>query len=377
MSQKLFHSFLRWVRMALIFAVLTVVHGLAPAQMEFGNEKSDFEVKLLGEDEDKMSRPGPLKVLGLDDRPKLRDHIENLAFDARARIRETTRVDWEGTAYIVWVDDEDTYRQMTNKSWEFTAAAANAAKATVWINARAWQQAQPGEHQKIMTHELGHLLVGDITLPKRIPLWAEEGLVMHLAGEWSMNMSMSVTQAHMAGQLPDLADLEMGFPSDPERQKLAYAVSYLAVRQIGDSLGDERGTATRMMRRLADDQAGPLFIEKLCDPVVRDGWQRMVGEGLGGRLLSFIIVASSGTTLWLVAAGLLFLAWRRKKKLNAIRRRREDEEEAWAESLTEKDIQDVWGDPDQAWRHDEEDHDEELYPWEKWERMRQEEEERY
>lgn len=373
---------IRWL--AGVLAVLAVLLSgtSAWAQFRFGGEIEDkFEVRLLGEnDEPTPPRDGPLKVIGLDDRPELKNHIEDLAYESRVTIRETTRIDWRGTALIVWTDNERDYLAQTGKLPEFTAAAANADYRTVWINGAAWKRATSSEQRQVLTHELGHLLLGHLPGGDDLPLWAEEGIVMHLAGEWDFNRSLAVSRAHSFGQLPALGDLELQFPRDPEQQQLAYAVGYLAVDEIARDLGDERGKITRLMRRIADKEEGPKFEETLWDRDVREGWNIQMLDSLGGRTLNLILVLTSGTTIWLLAMVLLWLAWKKKKRRRELATARELAEEPWLESLSEGDMQDIWGDRDERWRNRPEpardaQEVENEYPWEKWERLQAEERE--
>lgn len=355
-----------------LFLLFVFLCGAAlHAQMVIEDPPSDFRILLLGEAEDPRpapSRAGPLKVLGLDDNPALRAHVEQVAFQARARIRQTTRADWEGTALVVWVENPREYRTLTGKIPEFTAAAASAARRTVWINASAWRRSDPRTQLETLTHEFGHLLLGNLPGGTRLPLWAEEGVVMHLAGEWNMTRALAVSRAHAFGQLPSLVDLETTFPEDPEMQALAYAVSYLTVAEIAASLGDAAGAPERLMRRLSDAQAGPRLREALWDPAVRDGWEAQMLEALGGRVTNLMIALSSGTAFWFLILVLVFWAWSKKRARRRAANEQEAREEAWAASLTERDIHDVWGEPQDDQPKAESEREE--LPWEKWERLK-------
>lgn len=357
--------------MLAVFLLVLLSLNPASAQTIGADEwqRDDFHVRLLGDKEEVPVREGPLKVVGLDDNPRLKQNVEDIAWTARRRIRESTRVDWEGTALVVWVGSEREFLERTGKTPEFTAAAASARRATVWINASSWSRSTPDERLQVMTHELGHLLVGNLQPGTRLPLWAEEGIVMHLANEWNLQRSMTVTRAHAFASLPRLEQLQQSFPGDPEGQMLAYAVGYLAIEEIARDLGDKRGTVTRLMRHLADDAAGPALIASLWNPDTRDAWNATLVESLGSRFTNFVVLLTSGTALWFLIMLLAGMAWMKKRRRRLAAAAAELDEEPWAASLTDRDIQEIYG-------KREEEAPAEEYPWEKWERLRAEEEER-
>jgi hypothetical protein len=95
-------------------------------------------------------------------------------------------------------------------------------------------------------------------------------------------------------------------------------------------------------------------------------------ESLGGRFTHLVILISSGATLWVLIMALAFWAWAKKRARRRAADQKEAEEEAWAASLTEDDIRDVWG-----VKEDEEppaNAEEDEHPWERWERLKEEEE---
>ncbi|MCB2155955.1 hypothetical protein KQI84_13820 [bacterium] len=329
------------------------------AQFTIPSEHEPFHLRVLKDTDEIRPREGPLKVLGLDDRPKLRDQIEDLAYEARIRIARETLIDWDGTAYIVWVEDEDDFIEQTGFRPEHIAAAASAEKLTVWINATAWHRSPLSAQSQVLTHELGHLLVGNLPTGRRLPLWMNEGLVQHLSGEWDARREMALARARVFGTLPRLEDLEEQFPRDPEMQTLAYAVSYKAVDLVAASVGDDPGHVGDIMRQLAHDDYGPRLTKELWDPKIRDAWNARLTLSLGSRMHNLFILMTTGTAFWILIIMLTVLAYFILRHRRRIRAQREAVEEAWAESLTEEDVYDIYGRPE------EDSEPEELTPWER------------
>lgn len=289
-------------------------------------------------------REGPLMVVGLDDRPALKAEIEAMAYRSRARLRDQAGLDWPSTALIVWVEDNADYERRTGFQAESTAAAANAARLTVWINASAWRRASPVENQQTLTHELGHLLVGSLTQGRRLPLWAEEGLVMHLAGQGGVDEWSALAEAHVGGAVPSLASLEYEFPRDPTRQRVAYATAWRAVGQVASTYGDEPGRVEALMRRLANPRLGPVIVERLWNPLDRDAWNRLMVDSLGGWLGMAAFWFTTGSGIFVFATILLVIGWLRVRARRRARDAAEADDEPWAASLTEEDVQETYGD---------------------------------
>lgn len=302
------------------------------------------------EPSDSASQVEPaFRLVGLDDRPKLRAAVELKARQARRVLLENGRKDWPGTARIVWAD-EKLFREKTGFQPEHSAAAASAERMTIWINEAAWQRSTEEDRQRTLTHECAHLLLGALPGGRKLPLWANEGIVMHLAGQWSWDDHAKLLHAHFFGQLPPLSGLEHAFPREGESQVLAYRMSYAAVSVLAQSYGDEPGSVERLLLRLADPVKGPALADDFWDAFRRDGVQIATERALGSRISTGVIVLTSGSTIFLIITILVLIAWWKVKKRNAARAQEEADEEPWAESLTDEDVQDIYGDREDRWK---------------------------
>jgi len=296
--------------------------------------------------------PEPFRIVELDDRPALHDELRSQAARARQVIRARTDRDWEGTLLIVWADAE-LYREKTGFQPEHTAAAASPSTMTIWINGAAWARATPAERQATMTHECGHILLGSLAGGRELPLWANEGIVMHLAGQWSYDDHLGLLVSHMLGRLPRLSDLSTEFPRTPHAQALSYRMSYAAVGVVASNFGDRPGDIRRLVHQLSDPVRGPDLARDFWDAYRVEGWQAATEFSLGSRVSSAVIVSSGTGTILLLAAILFIVAYLRVRARRAERMSRYDEErEPWEESLTEADVEDIYGDKEERWKSD-------------------------
>jgi hypothetical protein len=300
--------------------------------------------------EDQYDRP--IRILGLDDRPKLREQIRIMARESRLSIEEEVSFEWDTPFIIVWTD-ERTYLDKTGFRPENTAAAASPRLGTIWINESAWMKASPSDNQKTLTHELGHLLLGALPGGQDLPLWANEGIVMHLAGQMSWDEHLRLLTAHTFGQLPSLAQLEESFPRESGAQELAYRMSYAAVDVVAQNYGDSPGSVRRLILRLADPEMGPRTAEEFRDDFRRDGWQIATESALGSRFTTGIVVMTSTGAIFLIITIMVIVAYLIRRKRHAERDQKYIEEmEPWEESLTEADVQDIYGDREERWLTD-------------------------
>ena len=331
-------------------AIWLFLAGLGAAMAQEPLPSLDSFVPRETRQEQTEEQPDPaFRIVGLDDRPKLRDSVRTAALAARRRIAEQTTLDWEGTALIVWTD-EDTFMEKTGFAPENTAAAASAKQKTIWINERAWVQSNDRQRQQTMTHEVGHLLVGSLPGGKELPLWANEGLVMHLAGQQSYEGQMRLLAAHASGNLPLLENLETKFPGTGQSQNLAYQMSYAAVGVLARDRGDKPGEVRGLMRTLASERRGPALARELRGDFESQAWQDATHDALGSRFATALVVLTGTSSIFVLITILAVIAFVRLRMRN---RRTEsrwaDEDEPWTESLSEEDIQDIYGDREERW----------------------------
>ncbi len=291
----------------------------------------------------------PFVVLGIDQGTRLHESVDDTSFDAWAQLQEEVGgLRWPGTVHVVWCEDPRDFEARAGARGEHFAAAASPKRRTIWINGPKWRSSAELENRRVMTHEMAHVLMHTLPGGADLPQWAEEGIAMHLAGQWSPVDTARLAQERLMGRLPTLRELEHGFPNN-SRVDMAYAVSYFAVELLARSVGDEPGSAYRLVALLSSPASGPRIASDLWDPQRRDGLELGAYHTIGSISTSALIVFTSGTLFWGFIAILLFLAYLKKQRRAEARAKAEEEEEAWAQSLTQADIQDIYGDREDRW----------------------------
>ncbi|MEW5723381.1 MAG: hypothetical protein AB1896_09760 [Thermodesulfobacteriota bacterium] len=216
---------------------------------------------------------------------------------------------------------------------DFEAALPGGADVPDWAAGVAWPELNlvvmksrrllPGaDLDRVLAHEVTHVALGRLFGDNRIPRWLEEGLTMHLAGEWGLGRQVAMARAVVSGGLLPLSDLVKGFPMDPVGAETAYAQSYYFVAFLRDHCGRE--VLGRLVGGLArGTEAEPALHEATGKPLAR--LETQFEEWLKRRFSIFWLLTGP-EVLWPLAVLLLLLAWVLRRRA-ADRRRTEWEAE--------------------------------------------------
>lgn len=79
--------------------------------------------------------------------------------------------------------------------------------------------------EKVLDHEIVHVLLGRAFAPEVPPAWLQEGAAQLLAHQDGPQTARTLRRAALGGHLYHLETLERGFPSDAALAQMAYAVS--------------------------------------------------------------------------------------------------------------------------------------------------------
>ncbi|MDX2175502.1 MAG: hypothetical protein SF028_03420 [Candidatus Sumerlaeia bacterium] len=305
----------------------------------------------------------PYKIIGIaEDDPRFHP-TDDLVYAAWRRVeRNAAGLRWEGTVLVVFLESEADYLRETGTRPEHFAAAAAPARQTVWINPAAWSRDSARERVQVLAHEFVHILLHDLPGGRDLPLWAEEGIAMRLANQWSPIDLADFARARLFGTVPALAELERAFPQDASTA-MAYTVAYHAVGEMSKEYSPGPERVAVLVNKLADPRQGPAISRSLRDPLRRDAYDDAVVDALGGWATIGVIALSSGSSLIVFAAFLTIAAFFVLRQRRAAALRRERQEEPWAESLTRQDIEDIYGEPEGKWDTDDKPAPARKNPW--------------
>jgi len=278
------------------------------------------------------------------DQPALAAALLKGCNQARGTLAKQSEVAFPFQVSVIWCETEKEFRDQTGFRTENVAAAASASAQRIWINGPAWRRGDPADNQRVLVHEYSHVVVGSLAKAPP-PRWLDEGLAMHLSGEWSFASGAAAARAQLFGGIPALATLEREFPSDPEAMRRAYLASYLGAEHLAIRLGAQRGRVDPILERLRDPARAAAFAASLRTPEILATIEADLHGSLGASVRRWIIVLSSGSTLFVFITLLFLYAWWRRHHAARQAAERESAEEPWAESLTQADIEEIYGEP--------------------------------
>jgi hypothetical protein len=123
-------------------------------------------------------------------------------------------------------------------SWgvAFAFPGVNVVVVDVTRATRAWDTLD-----KVIPHELSHLLLGQRARGARFPLWFIEGLAQWQANEWTVMESWRLMEAVWGNRAPALGRVVSYMPADESLARDAYRVSYAAFQYRFDERTERLG----------------------------------------------------------------------------------------------------------------------------------------
>ena len=88
--------------------------------------------------------------------------------------------------------------------------------------------------EKVIPHELSHLLLSQRTRGVRMPLWFVEGLAIWQAGEWSVLESWRLMESVWTNEAVPIDRIVYAMPREENRARGAYRVAYAAFQERFD-----------------------------------------------------------------------------------------------------------------------------------------------
>ncbi|MDD5223101.1 MAG: peptidase MA family metallohydrolase [bacterium] len=213
----------------------------------------------------------------------------------------------------------------TLKNWipPWVSAVAIPEKRMVILKTRGQRAGLPFEPEKILTHELVHMVLGPATGHHPIPTWLNEGLAMFLAREWKFQHTFILFKASLGGVLPRLSGLDLDFSGTEDEVRLAYGLSFSFISFLLESYGKDR--VREWIGRIGNGQAWEeAFSEAFPKNFYQaeNEWRKKLK--LRYAWAPFIF---SGTGIWFLAALLFVLGYlaKRRRSEQTLNRWRQEE----------------------------------------------------
>jgi hypothetical protein len=179
--------------------------------------------------------------------------------------------------------------------------------------------------ERVLDHELVHVLLGRAFAPDQPPSWLQEGIAQVTAGEFGPEAAQTIASG---GPLMHLSQLQGGFPRDPVRARLAYAESADFIGWLGATYGD--AAVAELIHGLArhhsmDDAMADATGELM--PNVEQAWMERLSDG------SPLWISWIGNTQFWWGLGAVSLVGGGILRRRAFKRRMEEREREEQEQL--------------------------------------------
>jgi len=173
---------------------------------------------------------------------------------------------------------------------------------------------------RVLAHELSHVLIARRVGRIRMPIWFLEGLARWQSGEWGFVDSWQLMNAVSGGRAPRLWELEMVYPANAERARTAYRISYRAVQSLFHSRFDRLNAfLDEVIRQGSFRAAFPATIGE-----TEAAWMESFHQDLERRYHSWLLVFQTGPLFGIISVLFLFAIIRyqirKRRKLKELAR---------------------------------------------------------
>ncbi len=164
--------------------------------------------------------------------------------------------------------------------------------------------------EKIIRHELTHIVLGVVFKKGYLPRWLNEGLAMYEAEEWQWMNNMKIGEAYLTGKLFPLSHLIYTFPKDESQAQLAYAQSFDIFLFIKNQYGQVN--IIKLIKELSQGTNINLSFKKSLGVNLFElevAWHQSLT-----KRFNWISVITSSYLLWLIFPLLCLLAYIIKRR---------------------------------------------------------------
>jgi hypothetical protein len=181
--------------------------------------------------------------------------------------------------------------------------------------ANAWNSLE-----KVIPHELSHLLVAQSVHEILLPRWFAEGLAMWQSGEWSLLENWRLMEAVWGKKAPTLGQIAHVLPKDESSARNAYRVAYSGFAFLFDERFDQLPVFLQEVKQKRD------FSEAFASFFAEDEYQYYArfDEHIRRKYSSRLLLFQTGPLFTIVAVLFLLvfvrIKLRNRRKLRALER---------------------------------------------------------
>jgi hypothetical protein len=153
---------------------------------------------------------------------------------------------------IVISSSEKEFNNLTQgKIPEWGVAAADPLNSVIYVKSPRF--ARPEDKlQRIVIHELSHVILGMVVTIKNIDRWFDEGFAMYESGEREIGGTILLARSFLTGNYLNLGEIDEVLSFHRSKASLAYWESMAAVEYLINHYGKE--ILARLVKIIADDK---------------------------------------------------------------------------------------------------------------------------
>lgn len=248
----------------------------------------------------------PVVIQYLEADQKVADKVSSVAADAIPRLLSELGLSRMTQVNVVLISDMDAFRRQQNvrlPSWG--VAFALMGNQIMIVDVRRATNAM-NTLEKVIPHELSHLLVAQRVGEVALPVWFVEGLAMWQAREWSLLEHWRLMEAVWGRRALTLAHIRDRLPAGEAQARDAYRIAYVG---FTERFGDEIGLVPAFLDQVVSSEDFAVAFEEFWGETEIDYYTRSA-HALDRKYRSGLLLFQTGPLFTLMAFLFLFVILR-------------------------------------------------------------------
>ncbi|UCB52005.1 MAG: hypothetical protein JSV10_08435 [Candidatus Zixiibacteriota bacterium] len=175
--------------------------------------------------------------------------IETILESSYQRISDFLEDSLTDAITIYVVDDEEEFVAMVGNTFPDWGVACAIPGRNLIILKSPTQFKYYRPFSQVVSHELAHIFLGELSGKGRVPRWLDEGFAMYHSQEWRIGQDVAVARAVLTGSILPLSQIESVNAFRESKAQLAYTESFLAVSYLYREFGE--GTVKELVDHLS------------------------------------------------------------------------------------------------------------------------------